>query len=143
MSGRLLVGLRWWSYIKEDGSSDFLFESLEDTTELSPIEIRLFWLGLYAAPLMWSLLLVLAFFRLKFEYFPIIIAALSMSAANILGYIKCSNKASEKVRGYLDQGGLRSGAMAALGNSSVRNWVLESMLGGNNGGNSNGNSGRK
>ena len=31
-SGRLLVGLRWWSYVREDGSNDWIFESLEDTS---------------------------------------------------------------------------------------------------------------
>lgn len=128
ISGRLLVGLRWWSYTKEDGSSDFIYESLEDTAELSPLEVRLFWGGLYIAPVAWVLLLILAFFRLKFEYFPVIIAALSMSAANIMGYLRCSAKASEKVKSYVDQG-LRGSAMAALDNSSVRNWVLESLLG--------------
>lgn len=29
ISGRLLVGLRWWSYVREDGSNDWIFESLE------------------------------------------------------------------------------------------------------------------
>lgn len=31
ISGRLLVGLRWWSYVREDGSNDWIFESLEVT----------------------------------------------------------------------------------------------------------------
>jgi hypothetical protein len=29
VTGRLLVGLRWWNEIKEDGSSEWIFESLE------------------------------------------------------------------------------------------------------------------
>lgn len=29
VSGRLMVGLRWWNQINEDGSNDWIFESLE------------------------------------------------------------------------------------------------------------------
>ena len=30
ITGRLLVGLRWWSYVQENGNSEWVFESLED-----------------------------------------------------------------------------------------------------------------
>lgn len=29
VTGRLMVGLRWWNEIKEDGSNEWIFESLE------------------------------------------------------------------------------------------------------------------
>ncbi len=29
VSGRLLVGLRWWNEIKEDGTNEWIFESVE------------------------------------------------------------------------------------------------------------------
>jgi hypothetical protein len=32
VSGRLLVGLRWWNEVKDDGSNEWIFESLEVTT---------------------------------------------------------------------------------------------------------------
>ena len=35
ISGRLLVGLRWWSYVREDGSNEWIFESLEDMAEIT------------------------------------------------------------------------------------------------------------
>lgn len=84
-TGRLLVGLRWWSYVKEDGSNEWIFESLEDMAEISAFDANIFWTALYASPGVWALLLVVAVLRLKFEYVPIIIAAISMSAANIVG----------------------------------------------------------
>ena len=34
ITGRLLVGLRWWSYVQEDGKSEWVFESLEDMVRL-------------------------------------------------------------------------------------------------------------
>ncbi len=29
ITGRLLVGLRWWNEVKQDGSSEWVFESVE------------------------------------------------------------------------------------------------------------------
>jgi hypothetical protein len=127
VSGRLLVGLRWWSYVKEDGSNEWIFESLEDMAEISNVDSRMFWGGLYVAPLCWSLLLIVGVLRLQFEYMPIVIAALVLSFANILGYIKCSSSAKDKMKSMVEQG-MKQGSMAALENSSIRNWVLNSLL---------------
>jgi hypothetical protein len=30
VTGRLLVGLRWWNEVKEDGSEEWKFESYDD-----------------------------------------------------------------------------------------------------------------
>ena len=78
VSGRLLVGLRWWSYVKDDGSNEWMFESLEDMAEVSVFDSRIFWGTLYA-PIVWSLLFIIGVLRLKFEYLPIVAAAIAMS----------------------------------------------------------------
>lgn len=127
VSGRLLVGLRWWSYVKEDGSNEWIFESLEDMAEISSVDSRMFWGGLYISPLCWVFLLVVGFLRLQFEYLPLVIAALMLNGANILGYIKCSSSASAKMESMMKQG-MAQGSMAVLENNSVRNWVLSSLL---------------
>ena len=127
VSGRLLVGLRWWSYVKDDGSNEWIFESLEDMAEISAVDSRMFWGGLYVSPICWSLLLVVGVFRLAFEYMPIVIAALVLSSANIVGYIKCSTSAKNKMKSLMEHG-VRQTSIAALENSSIRNWVLSSLL---------------
>lgn len=127
ISGRLLVGLRWWSYVKDDGSNEWIFESLEDMAEISSTDSRMFWGGLYVSPICWSLLLIIGLLRLQFQYLPIVIAALVLSSANIVGYIKCSTSARDKMKSMMEQG-VRQGSMAALENSSIRNWVLSSLL---------------
>lgn len=127
VSGRLLVGLRWWSYVKDDGSNEWIFESLEDMAEISAVDSRMFWGGLYVSPICWSLLLVVGVFRLAFEYLPIVIAALVLSSANIVGYIKCSTSAKNKMKSLMEHG-VRQTSIAALENSSIRNWVLSSLL---------------
>lgn len=127
VSGRLLVGLRWWSYVKDDGATEWLFESLEDTAELTALDSRLFWGALYVTPLCWLLFFIVALLRLQIEYLPLIIAALVLSGANILGYMKCSASAKNKMQSMLDQG-MKQGALSALENNSFRNWVLSSLL---------------
>ena len=47
ITGRLLVGLRWWNYVGEDGTSKWKFESIDNMVEVSPIDRNVFWVGLY------------------------------------------------------------------------------------------------
>lgn len=128
ITGRLLVGLRWWSYVKEDGGNEWIFESLEDMAEVSPFDSRIFWWALYITPVAWGLLLVLGVLRLKIEYLPIVIAALMLSSANIMGYIKCSSSAQSKVRNLMENGLQQSSLRGALENSTIRNWVLQTLV---------------
>lgn len=126
ISGRLLVGLRWWSYVREDGSNEWIFESLEDTAELSSFDARIFWGGLYASPLIWLLLLIVGTLRLKIEYLPIVFAALSMSAANIYGYYKCSNSAKAKMQ-QDNNGGQKSQSFGFEG-SAIQSYFMSMVL---------------
>ena len=125
ISGRLLVGLRWWSYVREDGSNEWIFESLEDTAELSALDSRIFWGALYAAPACWTLLFVVGLLRLQIEYLPVVSAAVLMSGANILGYVKCSNSAKMK------QQQNNPGASTSAGlDAPIRNWIISTLIGG-------------
>lgn len=67
MFGLLQVGLRWWSNVREDGTTEWVFESLEDMSEISSADYKLFWIGLYGTPLLWFGLLMLSLIRLKFN----------------------------------------------------------------------------
>jgi hypothetical protein len=127
VSGRLLVGLRWWSIVKDDGSNEWIFESLEDMAEISTLDSRMFWGGLYLSPICWSFLLIVGVLRLQFEYIPIVVAALMLSFANIIGYIKCSSSAKNKMKSFVERG-MQQGSMAALENSSIRSWIFSSLL---------------
>jgi len=127
ITGRLLVGLRWWNYVRDDGSNEWIFESLEDMAEISPFDSRLFWGALYITPIAWILLLLVGVLRLKIEYLLIVIAAIILNGANIIGYIRCSNDAKTKMRKLVEQG-FQQGSMAALENSSLRNWLFTTLL---------------
>ena len=137
ISGRLLVGLRWWSVVKDDGSNEWIFESLEDMAEISLVDSRIFWGGLYISPLCWSFFFVVGLLRLKLEYIPIVLAAIVLNSANVIGYIKCSSSAKSKMQSMMEQGMAQTTMSAALENSSFRNWILSflvALTNSNNGG---------
>lgn len=76
VTGRLMVGLRWWNFIDEEGNSHWVFEnkrkqqgvnsSLDETTTA---DTSLFWAALIINPIVWFFLLLVAVFRLNVQYF--------------------------------------------------------------------------
>lgn len=53
--------------MKEDGTTEWIFESLEDMSEINSADYKLFWIGLYGTPLIWIGLLILALLKFKFQ----------------------------------------------------------------------------
>ncbi|XP_063828398.1 uncharacterized Golgi apparatus membrane protein-like protein CG5021 isoform X2 [Ostrinia nubilalis] len=96
ITGRLLVGLRWWNYVDDAGKSHWVFESKQSRVNAN--ESRLFWLGLVLCPLVWALFFVVCLFRLKFEWMLLVLIALTLTGANLLGYIKCKFGAKENLK---------------------------------------------
>ena len=112
---------------RDDGGNEWIFESLEDTAELSPFDSRMFWGALYVTPLIWSFLFVVALLRLKLEYLPVIVAAVSLSAANILGYLKCSSSAKNKMKSVVEDN-FAANSLASLQNNVILGWVVNAAL---------------
>jgi len=127
ISGRLLVGLRWWSSIKDDGSNEWIFESLQDMTEISAMDSRVFWWGMYASILLWGFLLFIGVLRLNFQYIPIVFAGIAMTGANLWGYMKCSADSQEKLR-LLSQGMSVASSKAIDSGSIMMNFLTNAML---------------
>ena len=69
--------------------------------------------------------------RLQIEFLPIVAAAIIMSTANIIGYVKCSNNAKSKAAAAAGQNSnSASSAMAsALSGSPMGNWILNQLIG--------------
>ena len=45
ISGRLLVGLRWWNDVKEDGTEEWKYESYDDNRQPNQIDSLFFWIS--------------------------------------------------------------------------------------------------
>lgn len=123
VTGRLLVGLRWWNRINDDGTNEWIFESHEDMTEIDALDSQVFWTGLYGTPAVWALLFVVAVLKFNVQWALIVAIALLLNAANIIGYTKCKKDARQKMHSLMSQGAL--GALSASAGSS-----LMSTLGG-------------
>eukprot|EP01080_Neovahlkampfia_damariscottae_P007997 gene7997-12462_t len=87
--GRLMVGLRWWNDVKEDGSSEWRFETKKDTSTIGPSDSRFFWLVLFGYPLFWGLLTITCILTKNFEYLLLIFVAVIFGMVNVVGYIRC------------------------------------------------------
>lgn len=101
VSGRLLVGLRWWHDVADDGSDGWRFESIPDRDSLNATDSRIFWWTLYASPVVWVLMGVVCVLKFAVADLVIVVIALVLSGANIIGYYKCNKDATEQMRAYI------------------------------------------
>ncbi|XP_075997986.1 Golgi apparatus membrane protein TVP23 homolog A-like isoform X4 [Genypterus blacodes] len=98
VTGRLLVGLRWWNQIDEDGKSLWVFEAKKNSQghNIGTVaEARIFWLGLIICPLIWTFLFFTSLFALKIKWLVLVVASLSLQAANLYGYLRCKSGGEE------------------------------------------------
>ncbi|EAQ90846.1 conserved hypothetical protein [Chaetomium globosum CBS 148.51] len=72
--GRRLVGLRWWNEVDPStGDSHWVFESSEPGTKvINPTDSRFFWIAIYAQPIFWILLALVAVLTFKFIWLPLV-----------------------------------------------------------------------
>ncbi|XP_015588561.1 uncharacterized Golgi apparatus membrane protein-like protein CG5021 isoform X2 [Cephus cinctus] len=87
ITGRLMVGLRWWNYVDDNGKSHWVFESRKN--RINAAEARIFWLALILCPLLWAVFFIIALFGLKFKWLLLVCIAIILNGANLYGYVKC------------------------------------------------------
>lgn len=98
VTGRKLVGLRWWNEANDSGSAWRFEQAAEGSRIIHSGEKRLFWIGLFANVGVWGGLAFFAIVRLKFDYLVIPIIACIMGSSNMVGYFKCSREAGEQLK---------------------------------------------
>ncbi|XP_061665527.1 Golgi apparatus membrane protein TVP23 homolog B [Syngnathoides biaculeatus] len=91
ITGRLMVALRWWNQVDEDGQSHWVFESRKGTRkrQSSDSESRIFWLGLIVCPLVWVLFAFSTLFQFNIKWLPVVLMGLVLQGANLYGYVRC------------------------------------------------------
>ncbi|KAG8558373.1 hypothetical protein GDO81_016965 [Engystomops pustulosus] len=100
VTGRLLVGLRWWNQIDEDGKSHWIFEAKKaspNNSTSTEVEARIFWLGLIICPMIWTVFFFSTLFSLKLKWLALVIAGISLQSANLYGYIHCKTGGQQNV----------------------------------------------
>jgi hypothetical protein len=89
ISGRLLVGLRWWNESNELGQTIWVFENADPNRYINPIDSKVFWALLYIIPVAWIILGIFAILKLELLSLILVIISISLSMTNIMAYNKC------------------------------------------------------
>ncbi|KAH7715647.1 hypothetical protein AAVH_16954 [Aphelenchoides avenae] len=117
ITGRLLVGLRWWNFVDAEGQNHWKFESskvrsrpwkvvhergqFQNPERFDAFERRIFWGALVAAPFMWVLLVSIAFITFKWEWMVVALLGASMTLANLYGYFRCKWSNTQELSNYV------------------------------------------
>ena len=96
-----MVGLRWWSKIKADGTEEWIFESLGEQRKANPIDANVFWGACYVAPIIWVVFGVIAVLSLQLNKVTICLVAAALNGINLLGYIRCEKNHKAHIKGFL------------------------------------------
>jgi len=115
VSGRLLVGLRWYNEIDDEGNSVWRYDSLDETAlkQINAYDSTVFWWTLYLYPLCWIVLAMIALFSLKLTWLIICVLAIMLAGSNLVGYTRCSRDAKARIN-QLARDTVVSGLSAAL-----------------------------
>ncbi|XWS31865.1 hypothetical protein CRYUN_Cryun23aG0112400 [Craigia yunnanensis] len=91
VSGRILVGPRWWNEISDQGKSIWRFECLdkESLARINQKDSWLFWWTLYPNAVAWTILGIFSLVRFHADYLLVVGVCLSLGVANINGFTKC------------------------------------------------------
>ena len=121
ITGRLLVGLRWWNQVEPDGvSSRWIFESAENYNT-NKFDSTLFWSVLYLTPIIWIFLFVVGLLKFNLNWLIVVSMAIGLSGANVYGYWQCSKDQKAKFQQMMSRGA----EMGAI--SMIRNNVFGNM----------------
>ena len=127
VSGRILVGLRWWNEVKDDGTEVWIFESDHEKRATS-IDTTLFWTSLYITPCFWGVFLIIELIGLSLMWFLVCLISFVLTFSNTVGYYKCSGEQKKKISNFLAEKGqkgfstfLKFGANALSNNQQSGN----------------------
>lgn len=128
VTGRLLVGLRWWNQVDGD-TTRWIFESKGEAAS-NKTDSRIFWTVLYATPIIWGALFVFGLLKLQFGWLLVVCMALALNTSNVYGYYKCSSDQKVKFQAMVQQHA-QAGMMTAM-RSNLFGMLVGSVASANN-----------
>eukprot|EP00747_Dinoflagellata_sp_TGD_P168537 gnl/TRDRNA2_/TRDRNA2_195134_c0_seq1.p1 gnl/TRDRNA2_/TRDRNA2_195134_c0~~gnl/TRDRNA2_/TRDRNA2_195134_c0_seq1.p1 ORF type:complete len:229 (+),score=36.95 gnl/TRDRNA2_/TRDRNA2_195134_c0_seq1:50-736(+) len=108
VTGRILVGLRWWNHVHDDGSSEWVFESNPDESSVNDSDRQVFWTLVYAWPALWALVLLTNVMSFATSWVVLNTMVLVFAASNLIGYWKCSKDAKRRAREWVEARGVHA-----------------------------------
>lgn len=116
ITGRLLVGLRWWAQVEGEHGTEtrWIFEAAPaNTFTANAFDATWFWSVLYATPLVWTGFFITGLLKWNFGWLITVAFAIALSSANVYGYWQCSNDQKAKFQQMVARGA-EYGAGAAI-----------------------------
>lgn len=104
VSGRIIVGLRWWNEVREDGTEVWIFESDHEKRATS-IDTTIFWVSLYVAPAFWGVFVIIELIALSLMWFLVCLISFILTFSNTIGYYKCSGEQKKKIANFIAEKG--------------------------------------
>ena len=102
ISGRLLVGLRWWNnYDPNTQENKWTFEGKNEIKE-SNIDRKTFWFSLYGFSAIWLILFIWECILFNFTWAFLCLISFAISGINVYGFFRCS-KIQQKKAGLLSK----------------------------------------
>ncbi|RKP09546.1 hypothetical protein THASP1DRAFT_14110, partial [Thamnocephalis sphaerospora] len=126
VTGRLLVGLRWWNEVHDDGTSAWVFESRQPSQGANPIDVKLFWYTLYITPAIWGFFVLIAAIRFHWAWMLVPLVAVSLSVANLVGYQRCDKDARQRWGDWAGSVATSNGFFGSLVQRGVTSWLTRS-----------------
>ena len=90
ISGRFLAGLRWYNLLKSETNTEiWVFEGKKEN-DSNMINRSIFWYSLYINDIIWIVLFIWEFIRLRFDWSFICLILIIFSFTNTYGFYKSS-----------------------------------------------------
>jgi len=96
VSGRFLVGLRWWNEVKKDGKEVWIYESKNEKAEATS-DKSVFWTSLYVNGGGWAILFLFKLITLSITNAIIAFTMLIFAGINLYGFFRCSKEQQGKL----------------------------------------------
>jgi len=98
VAGRLLVGLRWWTQFKDDGTEEWIYESKDTEATVSACDSASFWYPQMLSVLLWLIFLIINVFGFAITKSLLNIMGLVMGSVNLRSFYLCSRQQKEKLK---------------------------------------------
>jgi len=103
VTGRLLVNLRWWSEIDELGDEQWFYESDDGKKRVGRTDSFVFWMALYAYPIVWLFFGFIDLMSFKFLWIILCGICFTLSFTNALGFYYCQKNQKEKLSSFVQE----------------------------------------
>jgi len=65
---------------------------------LNAMDARIFWWTMYVTPLLWIALGLIGVLKFELNWLIVVVIALALNGANLVGYFKCDREAAERLQ---------------------------------------------